>query len=352
MSVQISENELNMAASAIGIDLMGIAPEAELNHEEIARLRLWQESGYAGEMSYLQRDPAERGEPTRFVPGTTTILTFAVPYRALAKQPLQLGFGRIARYALGKDYHRVIKKRLQKLKETFTDSEELIWRPVADSFPILERAYAQRAGIGFIGKNTMLIREKIGSFFFLGEVLTNINVVQKSNRLATIDTQCGSCQKCIQDCPTEAFVQPYTMDARKCISYLTIEKRGKFTEWESKAVAEWLFGCDICQEVCPFNHTRLKGDHIPIWEEFDGNHSQLDLKPLFYLRTEEEFRDHFKGRAILRAGREGLLRNALAVLRNTKAHSTFLEIGDLALSDESSYIREDALFTDGYLKSL
>lgn len=352
MTVQISEKELKSAAAEVGIDLIGVVPEHRLEPIEIARLRHWQESGFAGEMNYLLRDPEERGDPTRFIPGVTTILIFAIPYRALPKKPLPTGYGRVARYALGKDYHRAIKKRLQKLKSHISGTDGAIWRPVSDSFPILERAYAQKSGLGFIGKNTMLIRNTTGSFFFLGEVLTDIIIGPSTSHLQVVRENCGTCDRCIRECPTGAFPTPYTLDARRCISYLTIEKRTQFSESESDAVGEWLFGCDICQEVCPFNHTRLKRDTESVWDAFEGTEDVLEITPLFSLQTEDQFKEHFQGRAILRAGREGLLRNALAVLKNTSAESTFAAIGDLALSDESPLIRNQAQYVARFFKYL
>ncbi|MGA1191842.1 MAG: tRNA epoxyqueuosine(34) reductase QueG, partial [Bdellovibrionota bacterium] len=323
MTVQISEKELKSAAAGVGIDLIGVVPEYRLDPIEIERLRNWQESGFAGEMDYLLRNPEERGDPSRFVPGVSTILIFAIPYRALPKKPLPTGYGRVARYALGRDYHRAIKKRLQKLKTHISGTDRAVWRPISDSFPILERAYAQKSGLGFIGKNTMLIRKTMGSFFFLGEVLTDIKIVMEKPHLPVVRENCGTCNRCIRACPTGAFPSPHTLDARKCISYLTIEKRTQFSESESDALGEWLFGCDICQEVCPFNHTRLKADTESVWDVFEGTEDLLEITHLFSLQTENQFKEHFKGRAILRAGREGLLRNALAVLKNTSAESAF-----------------------------
>lgn len=352
MTVQISEKELKSAAADVGIDLIGVVPEHRLEPMEIARLRTWQESGFAGEMNYLLRDPEERGDPSRFVPGVSTLLIFAIPYRALPKKSLPTGYGRVARYALGKDYHRTIKKRLQKLKTHISGTEDSVWRPVSDSFPILERAYAQKAGLGFIGKNTMLIRNTMGSFFFLGEVLTDITIAPRTSHLRVVRENCGTCTRCIRECPTGAFPSPHVLDARKCISYLTIEKRTPFSEPESDALGEWLFGCDICQEVCPFNHIRLKGDTESVWDAFEGTEDVLEIAPLFSLQTEDQFKEHFKGRAILRAGREGLLRNALAVLKNTSAESTFAAIGDLALSDESPLIRNQAQYVARFFREL
>ncbi|MCB0328608.1 MAG: hypothetical protein KDD70_03060, partial [Bdellovibrionales bacterium] len=161
----------------------------------------------------------------------------------------------------------------------------------------------------------------------------------------------GSCSRCLSNCPTKAFPNPYELDARRCISFLTIEKRGAFTDWESSSIGEWVFGCDICQEVCPFNAARSKEDSFEVWKELRGGELQIELGALFELRTEEEFRERFRGSPITRTGREGLLRNALCVIGNTQAEGVFSQIADRAFDDSSAVVRGEAERTAKKLKN-
>jgi epoxyqueuosine reductase len=252
----------------------------------------------------------------------------------------------VARYAWGRDYHRVLKKRLQRLlkrcAERF-DEETLRWRIFTDAVPLLERALARSAGLGFVGKNTMLIRPGVGSYTFIGELLWNVEIEPtQSLKQFSSDAGCGSCSRCLNVCPTGALPRPGRLDARRCISYLTIEKKTAFEDWERKALGEWVFGCDLCQEVCPYNHSAVA---LPKIEEFSakaGVGPILNLQELLSVRTREGFLQRFKGTPLMRAGREALLRNACCVLGNTKAFQAIENLRALAKEDSSGLVRYHA----------
>ena len=310
-------------------------------------LRAWQEKGYAGEMEYMNRSADLFVDARSFLPNAKTILSFVIPY-AKSSEIVQMrnsevpnGYGRIARYAWGRDYHRQIKKKITK----FTKDLELISgesfdsRMFTDSVPLLERAFAKNSGLGFVGKNTLLIRPGVGSYFFIAELLVSFDlekdiIIEPSKR-----ENCGSCSFCLQKCPTNAFPEPGVLDARKCISYLTIEKKTIFTEWEGSAIGSWLFGCDECQIVCPYNHQNIEVSVIDEFNPESGNGQFLSLDKIFSIKTKEEFLKQFAGTSIMRAGREQLIRNALHVAHNTEYNIPRV-YSNLLLNDLSIDVRE------------
>jgi epoxyqueuosine reductase len=239
----------------------------------------------------------------------------------------------------------------RKLELVVSEAERALDRPVvsrvfADSVPLLERALARQAALGFIGRNTMLIVPGKGSFLFLGELLWNIDV-DVDVESAPVRTNCGSCTRCLSKCPTGAFVKEHTLDARRCTSYLTIEKRGSFSMDERQWVGEWIFGCDVCQEVCPFNHSSLKKAIAADAHELGrskGAGPLLDLAKVLSIRTHEEFCGHFAGTPIMRARRDGLLRNAAVVAVNTQSLVTLPALLLAAREDPSDIVRQHALW--------
>ena len=263
------------AAKQAGLSLVG-AICAEPLAQDRDRLIQWQNSLYAGEMGYMNRDPGLLSSPKLLLEQSASVISFALhysraaPFDFEADQSLNLsGFGKVARYAWGRDYHRVLKKRLHLFIKSLHQliKREFQYRVFTDSVPFLERAAASSAGLGFIGKNSMLIVPKLGSFCFIAEALVDFEVVNQPK--LEVKENCGSCTNCSSNCPTGAIVSDRVIDARKCISYLTIEKRGMLDEWERKAIGEWIFGCDICQDVCPFNHTVLKNKNVASIPEFN-----------------------------------------------------------------------------------
>lgn len=297
-----------------GFDLVGIAPAHPPLHYS-AYLE-WLRRGYHGEMAYLVRHARLRASIERLLPGARSVVAVGLNYN---QHPPRTE-ARIARYALGRDYHKVMRQRLAKVGRRL---EECVpgaaWRVCVDSAPALERDYAQLAGLGWFGKNTCLINTQRGSWFFLGLLVTNVPLQADEPARGG----CGTCRRCIDACPTGALVlredAPIAwLDARRCISYLTIEKRGPLSPAEQAMLNGWLFGCDVCQEVCPFNEPRsrqpLRARRTPI-EDFLPRPAlmNLSLSELAEV-TDDEFRRRFNGTALMRAGAEGIRRNARALL--------------------------------------
>jgi len=299
--------ELKRRALEMGFDAVGVAslePNAhagELDH--------WLAAGYAGTMTYLHRQAAQRKEPARIMPGATAAVVTLTNYRHDPGPPAQ-GQPRVAQYAQSADYHRVLGHRLERLANTI---RELVpgshTRVYVDAGAVPERELAQRAGLGWIAKNMMLIHPAIGSFTFIGVVLTDAALTPD---LPFEGDRCGSCRRCLDACPTDAFVAPHVMDARRCISYLTIEHRADFTAAERSLVGDWLFGCDVCQDVCPWNVRFARATTDPALAP------RADLvapHPHEFLELEEEaFARRYGDTPFERPGRGGMRRNAAAAL--------------------------------------
>lgn len=293
-------------ARALGFDRVTVGPADPPAHA--AEFERWLDAGYAGTMDYLARGRAARLDPAALLPGARSVVAVALGYN----QPDDGGgWAPVARYARGSDYHDVMRPRLDALGR---DLAELAGpgtrcRACVDTSAVLERDLAARAGLGWIGKNTNLLDRALGSFFFIGIVLTTA-ALEPDGPAAD---RCGTCTACLDACPTGAFVAPYVLDARRCISYLTIEHRGPIAEGLRPAVADWVFGCDACQTACPWNR------RAPIAAE-SAFRPAGRLEPLEALLAldEGEFRRRFKGSAITRAKRAGLLRNAALALANRR----------------------------------
>ncbi len=301
-------------AKELGFYSTGIVPAAILFEEE-PLLSAWNRKGYAGTMTYMQKF-GERLERLRTsFPSAKSVIVLTASYYQPeeAHQPTGEPSGRVARYAWGKDYHKALKKKLKLLsKRIREEAGEATLRYFVDTGPILERKLAKHAGLGFIGKNTTLITPA-GSYFFLAELVTDLEL--EYDREEPFDG-CGHCTLCIDACPTEAIREPFTVDARRCISYLTIEHRGEIEAELKPKIGEWLFGCDICIDVCPYNSRPLE----TLWEELkqDGVGASVPLEPILALEDEEAFRNRFGGTPLTRPKREGLMRNAAIVFENLK----------------------------------
>ena len=348
----LSLKELNSCAAEQGLHIVGYCGAEPLSQAR-QRLVKWQERGFAGELAYMERDPDLLCSPSRLLEGARSVVAFSLWYGSQPAPPREEGYGRVARYAWGRDYHRVLKRRLTAFVERVETQlgSSLQWRVFSDAVPLLERGLAARAGLGFVGKNSMLIRPGIGSYFFLAEVIWDLDL-SLEDALPVFEEDCGSCQRCIDQCPSDAIVEPFTVDARKCISYLTIEKRGSLTAWEREALGEWVFGCDICQDVCPFNHTALKFGREPDLDEFraiNGSGGLLKLDELLDIRSAYEFERRFAGTALMRAKREGLLRNAAVVAANTFSYTSLAALRSAAQEDSSAVVREHSLWALGRL---
>ena len=290
-------------AEKMGFDACGIA-NATLLEEESSHVEQWLEGEREGEMGYLTRNKEKRYDPRLLVEGTKSIVT--VLYNYFPKQSLGDGeHFKIAKYAYGADYHDVLKRKLRQLLEhieTQTGKMEGV-RVFVDSAPVLDRAWAVRCGLGFVGKNTTLIHPKKGSFFFIGHLFLPIELAETGQPLTN---RCGRCTKCLDACPTGALEAPFRIDARKCLSYLTIEYKGSLDHLDPKTFHGWMYGCDICQDVCPYNRFALPN----VEPEFQPSEALKALREEDWRSlSKDEFEALFKHSAMQRAGYEGLKRN-------------------------------------------
>ncbi len=346
MQKKLSQKKLKALAHAHGLAMASVTGLTPLE-TSVKPLNDWQRAGYAGEMGYMQRPAELLCEPLKLCPEAVCAVCFAAMYERASAGERPVGSGRVARYAWGRDYHQILKERLSALLDTLEKEfgEAVRCRAFSDAVPLLERALAERAGLGFIGKNSLLIRPGTGSLFFLAEVFWDVSV--EPDALAIATGTCGSCERCRHACPTQAIVADRVVDARRCISYLTIEKRGSFNDWERRALGEWVFGCDVCQEVCPFNYASLKlgeGDVVPEFRAAQGAGPYLDLSGLLKIRRSGDFQKRFSGTPLLRPKRAGLLRNAACVAANTLAEQCVPVLIETAGSDSEPLVREHAVW--------
>ena len=323
---------LKAEARRLGWNLCGVCPAA--SPPGAARFAEWLAAGYAGQMHYLPDRAEAATDPKRVLDGARSIVMLAMNYRTADPQPPQPGQGRVSRYAWGGDYHDLIRSRLMALADWLRKCVPAAKvRGVVDTAPLLEREFAQLAGLGWIGKNTLLLNKQIGSWFFLAALLTDIELEYDAPHESD---HCGTCRACLDACPTGAFVDAYVLDARKCISYLTIELREAIPESLRAGMGDWLFGCDICQDVCPWNH------RAPFSEEADfqpaDGMNPIELAELFDL-DESAFRARFRHSPLWRAKRRGLLRNAAVVLGNQRDPAALPSL-ERGLNDEEPLVRE------------
>ena len=346
-SVACSPSDLVAAlrneASALGFSKLGVAAAGTPPHHEA--FQGWLAAGFAGVMQpWLARHEPLRKSLDSILSGARSVVMLATNYSVgfgPAAEPLPEGHGRVARYARGDDYHAMLRKRLNTLAawlEAKVPGSRS--RGVVDSAPLAERDFAQLAGLGWFGKNTMLIDPRAGSYFFLSAIVTDLAL--PPDRPMDVD-HCGTCTACLDACPTEAFPAPRLLDASKCLSALTIEDHGVVLDSLRPGLGDWIFGCDICQEVCPWNR-HAPGTDEPSLQPRDG-HVSLDLATLLAL-DEDGFRDHFRRSPLLRAKRGGLLRSAAIALGN-RPHAPSLEALVAALGDAEPVIRGAAAWALG-----
>lgn len=303
MSAQVKE----FAATA-GFDAAGIC---DLHPVDRGALRAWLEAGCDASMGYMGRQARRRENPAEIVVGATrAVVTLSSYYQA---DTAPAAGGRVARYAWGEDYHAVLGEKLTQLANRLCElgGHPDRTRAYVDAGPVPERELAQRAGLGWIAKNTMLIHPSIGSYTFIGCVLTDLPLACDIPFAAD---HCGSCRACLDACPTDAFPAERVLDARRCISFLTIEHRGAFDDAQSRAVDDWLFGCDVCQEVCPWNEKFARVSSEPRLRPRSDLASPSPARLLTI--TSAEFAEKYTGTAFERTRADGLRRNAEAVLVN------------------------------------
>jgi len=306
--------DIKSYALSIGFDACGIAPAAA--HPELAFFREWVDRGYAGEMDYLHRSADKRADVRNVVPNAQTVIVTATvyntgrPYSIECADPAR---AQIARYAWGDDYHDVIADRLERLLAWMREQspEPFAARAYVDTGPVQERVYAQYAGLGWIGKNTCVIHPELGSWIFLAEIICSLSL---SIDAPSLD-QCGTCMLCLDACPTHALVAPGVLDSTKCISYLTIELRGDIAAEHHAAIGSRVYGCDICQEVCPWNAVAPRSDD-PAWQPRPA-WDRVDLRALA-ARSDEELNAALRRSPMKRTKMSGLRRNLAIALENAE----------------------------------
>lgn len=325
-------------AQELGLSHCAITDTALGEHE--THLLNWLESGFHGTMDYMERHGVMRSRPAELLPGTVRIISVRMDYFppdaadawTILEDPTR---AYVSRYALGRDYHKVLRKRLQSLATRLSDRYgEFGYRAFVDSAPVLEKAIAEKAGLGWIGKHSNLLAKDAGSWFFLGELYTDLALACDK---PAIQNHCGTCSACMQACPTNAIVAPYRVDARRCISYLTIELKGSIPVEFRRPMGNRIYGCDDCQLVCPFN----KFSSPTSERDFDPRHT-LDSASLvdLFAWDEARFRTNMAGSAIHRIGHERWLRNIAVALGNAPTTTAVLASLNARKDDSSELIRE------------
>ena len=302
---------LKARARDLGFDLVGITDARPSRYRDY--LRRWLDDGQHGTMAYLANRFDERTDPAAYLPGARSVVCVALNYHVPLEEvpePQREHHGRVARYALGTDYHELIKRRLHQLADWIrTMAPEAQTRTSVDTAPVMEKELAARAGVGWIGKNTCLIYPQIGSWVLLGEVITTLELPFDSPGV----DRCGTCRRCIDACPTGAITDAYQLDARRCISYLTIEHRGDLPQAYEQAIGGWVYGCDICQDVCPWNTRAPATDDPALQPRFPSG--TIDLDQLLAWR-QPQYPPQFSHSAIKRVKLPVLQRNAAIVRKN------------------------------------
>jgi len=331
--------DIKLWGKELGFQQMAISQIELGDHPD--RLKEWLDKGYQGEMSYLSRNHARRIDPAELIPGTISIITARMNYLPSDTKRVETlsnpHKAYISRYALGRDYHKLVRKRLVKLVAKIKaeiDLPEFSFRVFSDSAPVLEKALAQSSGRGWIGKNTLLLQRQAGSWFFLGEVFTDLPL-PADNKI--VENHCGACRACLDACPTGALKKPYQLDARRCISYLTIELKTSIPEQLRPLMGNRIFGCDDCQLTCPFNRFEQR----TVEHDFDPRH-QLDSADLceLFQWTEEQYMANTEGSPLRRVGYEGWLRNIAVAMGNAPANPAIVERLRTRLQDPSKMVVE------------
>lgn len=316
----LTSSHIKQLAYDSGFDLCGIA-SPDILPESRRRYFEWLKQGYHGEMSYLAKEPDRRTNPRELMAEAESIIMLGLNYYSPNTINSPDGFGRVSRYARGKDYHKItergIKKLIKSLVKKIGVSEKPAFRWYVDYGPLSERSYAEKAGLGFIGKNGMLINRKFGSWFFLSAILTSLKL-EPDGRNPMEHGHCGDCQLCIDACPTSAIISPRTIDSTRCISYLTIERPSEIPAKLASLMGNMVFGCDICQEVCPYNGNPIKTTHTDLTAD-KGVGEFLNLSRVNGMRSREEFLELTAGTPLTRPKLPGLQRSAAIAIANQSA---------------------------------
>jgi epoxyqueuosine reductase len=359
-------------AKTIGFDLCGVVRAEKF--PELAQTEEWLARGYAGEMKYLS--DTRRKDPESVLPGIRSVIVCALNYNADQPRSMDVADescgneprGWISRYAWGSDYHDVLREKLDALVTALRGHFDEVFtaRVYADTGPVQERVFAKYAGLGWLGKNTLLLNQQIGSWFFLGTILTTLDLAPTIEAAESLPPDlCGSCRRCIDACPTDALVEPYVLDARRCISYLTIELRGSIPEELREPMGRHVFGCDICQDVCPWNRrapvtreakfqpravSRSNGTAVITEGSVDGESLFLPRLEWLAAMDEAEYREVFRGSPVKRTKWRGLVRNACIALgnshvqRGTSVHEKSIALLARLAASPDAPISESALW--------
>lgn len=333
--VQDLTRRLVRRAKDEGFDAVAVAAAGRLKRDGSA-LQAWLSNGHHATMEWMERRPDKRADPREILHGCRNVVTLALNYRPPEGTGPSDEAAKVAAYALGRDYHKVLGKKLRRVAVWLEETSGAVAQTFVDTGPVLERAWAEQGGLGWIGKNANLITREMGSWFLLGEILTTASLVASPGPHVDF---CGSCSACMEACPTDAILEPGIVDSRRCISFWTIEHRGPIPEEVRSGVGEWIFGCDVCQEVCPWNRRFSRtADADPLERREDL--SRLDPERILAM-DETTFRRLYSGTSLMRAKWEGMRRNACIVLGNRKRRDALPALGR-ALDDPDPVVREHA----------
>lgn len=334
----LSEN-IKLWGKALGFQEVGISDIDLKQHE--SKLQSWLDNNYHGEMDYMAKHGMKRARPDELLPGSLSVISVRMDYlpenAQFAHNLKDKNSAYISRYALGRDYHKVVRKKLKQLGQKIEQEVgRLGYRPFVDSAPILERPLAEKAGLGWVGKHSLLIDAKKGSWFFIGELLIDLPLVIDQ----PVENRCGSCVACLKICPTQAIVAPYVVDGRRCISYLTIELQGPIPVEFRKAIGNRIYGCDDCQLICPWNRfaNTTREDDYQARQQLQ-NRSLLEL----FCWTEQEFLSYSEGSPIRRIGYQRWLRNISVALGNAPTSAAIVTALQDKLAENHSELLNEHL---------
>ncbi len=343
MQVEQLTQSLRAAVKTAGFQLVGCCPAVSPPHYQ--QFCQWLDQGMAGSMDYLPKRREAYSHPRHVLDGAKSVVMLGMSYFSQDRNAPATTQGNVARYAWGEmDYHDLIHRKLKSLLQDLKQlSPDVNARGVVDTAPLLERDFARLAGLGWVGKNTMLINKRMGSYFLLAAIIVDCELEYDSAHQAN---HCGTCTRCLDACPTDAFYEPGKLDANRCISYLTIEQKGAIDPSLRSGVGQWWFGCDVCQEVCPWNR-----HSVPTAEESFfplPGHNALDLLPLFSL-NDDQFRARFRKTPMWRSRRSGALRNAAIVLGNQKSNVAVPVLVSALGQEEDPVVRGAAAWALGQI---
>jgi len=334
---------LEELAREAGFDLVGVGVAGPLR-EGGERLREWQAAGMAADMGYMRRPVELLSNPKKLQKSARSVVSLGISYYP-GDHPENPGGGRVARYAWGRDYHEVIKERLFRLRGELEEAlgGRIRARGFTDAVPLIERSAAQHSGLGFFGRNSCLINGEVGSYFFIADLIVDLEIEPDPPGKGT----CGRCTRCMDRCPTGAIKAPGVVDARLCISYLTIENKGEIPRELRPGVGDWAFGCDVCQEVCPYNKAKATRSRWPEFSAESGTGPYLEVEEVLGIRTDEEFERRFAGTPLTRPGRAGLLRNCCVAAGNLRLHRSVPALVRALREDPAPLVRGHAAWALG-----